>query len=421
MNTPKQIEDTYAISLSKTHLDYSDLLPELRKYFKDIPFNGKNTFMNVPVEVESTQLNAYSKLCSILERALHQVVTHYFEDERIRNIYQLDSELESILKIAAPTPYEVGLYRPDFVIDKNGQPKICEIGCRYPLNGWMLSYYMNLILDELSPTINHDWHAIPKQTEFVSVLAGSLDSNAPLYYVHEDEKGTEAYQFFDEINKHGFSIADISTQKLEVTHGELTVNGEIAEQLILELDREELKRIKPEVIKALVQSKNCLNDVRTLILVHDKRILSVLYNQSIMSDYLRPEDYAFLRRFLIPSYTLDSEQIRHRLIHSSSNWALKKNSGGRGIDIYVKDDCTSQEWTDVITNEWSQYMVQEYVDQQVFELNNHNQNESINIVGMLLCHNDRFFGTGIFRGSSKSVINVHSGGYILPSAISDPS
>lgn len=415
MNIPKEIEDPFVIAHSKAHLNYSDLLPQLEKYFKNIPFNGKNTFMNVPVEVDAPQLESYRKLCGILERALHQVVSHYFEDDRIRDIYRLDAELESILQIAAPTPYKVGLYRPDFVIDKNGQSRICEIGCRYPLNGWMLSYYMNLIMDKFS---GPDWQAIPNQTQFVQEISEGLDFTQPLYYVHEDEKGTEAYQFFDELNTHGFAIADISPKKLKVSNGKLTVNGAPVTQLILEMDREELKRINPEVIQALVQSKKCLNDVRSLILVHDKRVLSVLYNQDIMLDYINEEDYNFLRRFLIPSYTLDSEQIRHQIMHSTSNWALKKNSGGRGIDIYVKDDCTTKAWIEVITRESPHYMVQEYVDQKVFELKQNDQTESINIVGMLLCYNDQFFGTGIFRGSSKSVINVHSGGYILPGIIS---
>ena len=372
--------------------------------------------MNVPIKVDQIQLDMYSQLCLILENAIQLIVTHYFEDNRISDIYQLDTELESILQIAAPSPYKVGLYRPDFVIDKNGQSKICEIGCRYPLNGWMLSYYMNTIVDQIKT--DTDWIAISQQGKFLSVLSKDLDVTKPLYYVHDAEKGTEAYQFFDELGQQGFTVVDISSNQLEVKNGSLTVDGKIADQFILEMDREELKKIPSEILKTLAKSEKCLNDVRSLILVHDKRILSVLYNQQIMLDYIGEEDYAFLKHFLIPSYTLDSEQIRHDLLHSTSNWVLKKNSGGRGIDIYVKNDCTALEWEEVITNEWPHYMVQEYVDQKLFELKHNAQTESINIVGMLLCYNNQFFGTGIYRGSSKSVINVHSGGYILPSVTS---
>ena len=411
-----EVSDTY--TLSTEGVNYSDLIPTLKKYLKDIPFKGKSTFMNTPMVVNQNQLDAYSRICKLLNTVLRKIVANYFNDERIRNIYQLDTELESILRLAESTPYKVGLYRPDIVIDKNGQSKICEIGCRYPLNGWMLSYYMNCTFNELTPPITSDWEVVPKQTDFISILSKDLDVTKPLYYVHDLEVGTEAFQFFNELKKDGFSVADISPNKLNLTNGKLTVNGELATQFILEMDREELKKIKPEIIKAVIESEKCFNDVRTLILVHDKRILSVLYNEQIMADYIHKEDYDFLKRFLIPSFTLDSEKRRNELIDSTENWVLKKSSGGRGIGIYVKNDCSTDIWKAVITKEWKHYMVQEYVDQKLFDLEQDGKVESINSVGMLLCYNDRSFGPGIFRGSSKSVINVHSGGYILPSVIS---
>ena len=415
--TPKDVlgQSDIALTLSKKSINYSDLLPLLNKYLNDIPFKGKNTFMNIPVVVDPIQLDEYTRLVSLLNKAITQIVTHYFKDLRIRKLYQLDLELEGILRLAKSTPYEVGLYRPDIVLDKNGQSKICEIGCRYPLNGWMLSYYLNCIMEELESSTDCSQKAIPQQTEIISKLSKGFDGTVPLYYVHLQEKGTEAYQFFNELKALGFAVVDISPKELELTNGELTVNGEPATQFILEMDREELKKIKPDVLHALIKSKKCLNDLRSLILVHDKRILSVLYDQSIMLDYLPKEDYDFLKRFLIPSYILESTEKREELIHSTSNWVLKKNSGGRGIDIYVKNDCTPEIWNKVVTDDWQQYMVQEYVDQKTFDLKHDDQTESINMVGMLLCYNNQFFGTGIFRGSSKSVINVHSGGYILPS------
>ena len=138
-----------------------------------------------------------------------------------------------------------------------------------------------------------------------------------------------------------------------------------------------------------------------------------------MRDYIKDEDYDFLKRFLIPSYTLDSEKRRNEVINSASNWVLKKNSGGRGIGIYVKNDCTPETWNNVVSKEWKNYMIQEYVDQKLFDLEQDDKTESINIVGLLLFYNAQSFGPGIFRGSSQSVINVHNGGYVIPSVISN--
>lgn len=406
-------------SLSKKGVNYSELILQLKDYFEEIPFKGIDTFLNVPVLVDHSQLKVFSQLSKILNDVIKKIVLNYFNDKRIREIYQLDAELESILRLVESKPYQVGMYRPDFVFDKSGQLKICEIGCRYPINGWMLSYYTRQIFNKLLLINDDNNGTLYEQTSFVSSISNDLDSNKKLFYVHDLEGGTEAYQFFDEINKQGFSVKDISLEELEVTDGILTVNNQIATQFILEIDREELKKLSQEVLLGLIDSEKCLNDIRTLILVHDKRILSVLYDEKIMFDYVEKEDYDFLKHFLIPSYTLDSKKIRNEVINSSSNWVLKKNSGGRGIDIYVKNDCTPETWNNVVSKEWKNYMIQEYIDQKIFNLEQDDKIESINIVGLLLFYNAQSFGPGIFRGSSQSVINVHNGGYILPSLISN--
>jgi hypothetical protein len=403
--------------LSKKGVSYSDLILQLQEYFKEIPFKGENTFLNVPMLVDPFQLKEFSRLSEVLNDVIKKIVLNYFSDKRIRKIYQLDDELESILRLAESNPYQVGMIRPDFVFDKSGQLKICEIGCRYPINGWMLSAYTRRIFNKLLPS--NDNGNLPEQTSFLSTISKDLDSSKKLFYVHDLEGGTEAYQFFDELKKQGFSVEDISLKDLKITNSKLTVKGETATQFVLEMDREELKKISPEVLQGLIDSKKCLNDIRTLILVHDKRILSVFYDEEIICDYINKEDHDFLKRFLIPSYTLDSEKRRNEVINSISNWVLKKNSGGRGIGIYVKNDCTPETWNNVVSNEWKDYMIQEYVDQKVFELEQDGKTEAINIVGLLLFYNAQSFGPGIFRGSSQSVINVHNGGYVLPSVISN--
>jgi hypothetical protein len=414
---PNDLSDGY--SLSKKVVSYSDLILQLKEYFEEIPFKGKNTFLNVPMLVDPFQLKVYSRLSEVLNDVIKKIVLNYFNDKRIREIYQLDDELESILRLAESKPYQVGMYRPDFVFDQSGQLKICEIGCRYPINGWMLSYYTRQIFNKLLPINEDNNGTLFEQASFVSTISNDLDSSKNLFYVHDLEGGTEAYQFFNELTKQGFSVKDISLKELEITAGKLTVNGATATQFVLEMDREELKKMSPEVLQGLIDSEKCLNDIRTLILVHDKRILSVLYDEQIMRDYIKDEDYDFLKRFLIPSYTLDSEKRRNEVINSASNWVLKKNSGGRGIGIYVKNDCTPETWNNVVSKEWKNYMIQEYVDQKLFDLEQDDKTESINIVGLLLFYNAQSFGPGIFRGSSQSVINVHNGGYVIPSVISN--
>ena len=85
--------------------------------------------------------------------------------------------------------------------------------------------------------------------------------------------------------------------------------------------------------------------------------------------------------------------------------------------MYEKKNCSSSVWEKVITEQWSDYMVQEYISQKELYLTNKGELQTINIVGMLLAYNEHFFGLGVYRGSSESIINVHSGAYVFPSVI----
>ncbi len=410
----KKEEKTWDIS--KVGVDALKFNQLIKKHLGALSHDTR-LFKNVPVVMNSNSKVEFSRLTNLLNDVFEKIVLNYFNDERIQQLYQLDKELEDILVEAYSIPYKVGMYRPDLVFDMSGVPKICEIGCRYPINGWMISYYINEILNELKPKGGTGWDSIDEQSGFITNLSNDFDIKETLYYVHNKEKGTEAYLMFNELHKLGFTIKDVSPNDFEVIEGKLTFEAKEATQFILEMDREELKQLKPSVLKALIRSKKCINDVRSIILIHDKKVLAALYDEQIMRRYVNSEDYNFLKKYLIPSYTLDLEVVRDQLINSNANWVLKKNSGGRGLDMFVKNECSSDTWKKIINEKWSEYMVQEYIPQKKFSIENDKSIEEINIVGMLLAYNENSFGLGVYRGSKQSIINVHSGAYVLPSAI----
>ncbi len=402
------------IGLSNKGMDQAQVNAQLEESLGELPYG----VANLPVLIPESNLGEFQRLTEILNRAFIRVVQHYFSDQRIRDIYQLDEELEAILKIAQPYPYQVGMYRPDFVIDQNGQKKICEIGCRYPFNGWMFSYYLDEIVAKQIREVNTDWFPVPGLNDFPDDYVQTLIPSEPLFWIHDREKGTEVNYLFRELEKRNVLAESISSSELRAEGNRLFVEERPAQQFILEMDREELKRIDVSVLKALIASGKCTNDVRSLILVHDKRVLAVLCNEEIMRDYLSESDYLFLKPFLIRSFIVDTEEKRKEITNSMENWVLKNNSGGRGIGMYVKNTCDPGTWKRVISEEWQNYMVQEYIDQQFFDFFYEEKQQQINIVGVLLCKDAHCYGPGVFRGSTEKVINMYEGrGVFLPFAI----
>lgn len=384
----------------------------LMKHLGEIPCNGADSFSPVPVAVNRSEIVRMEKLCQVLNKALTNVVNAYFTDERIRTIYNFDECLNNILSIANARPYEVGMYRPDFLQAEDGSIKICEIGARYPINGWMLSYYLNIIAEDSGLPL---LETVPHQRDFIHAIFSRFNRSEPIVLVHEKEKGTEVFYLLNEFSKQGLDYVSANPSQLKCQNGSIMLAGKPVDQFILEMDREELRNFDLEVLKLIINKGNYFNDVRTLILVHDKRILAVLYSEEIMRNYLSEEEYLFLQSFLIPTYALHAPEKRNEISNSHLNWVLKRNSGGRGIDMYVKSDCEARIWSDIIDKQWPEYMIQEYVPQRVFKYGSGAEKSLINLVGMLLCYNNRSFGPGLFRGSAESVVNVHQGrGVIFP-------
>lgn len=405
---PKAQHIAPKISLQQNEPEKQKKWKELfSEYFEKNTGLGSHFFANSSVKLPLGYDNEMNRLCSILNYACKAIVQHYFRDERIRNYYQLDKDLEALLKKSSSATYNQGFYRPDFLYDTNNQAKICEIGARYPLNGWMISYYLKLINDEISETKDGLTFKDPDLKNLIDDLYYQFAPNKKLALVHDDEKGTEIFYLQKELAKLGVELISVKPQDLTVSNNSIYVNGEPVSQFILEMDREELKKIKPDVLDKLIEQNCYFNDIRTLILIHDKRVLAVMYDADIMHDYLSEEDYDFLKQYLIPSYVIVDPAGCDAFIENDQNLILKLNSGGRGIGAYVKTDCTAQEWDTIIRENWNKYLIQHFVEQKEFkDLEN---NRQIHLVGMLLCKDDKNYGSGLFRGSDESVVNVHQG------------
>jgi len=376
------------------------------EYFQKETELSSDLFANSSVILSSEYSQKMNRLCSVLNKACKAIVLNYFEDERIRKYYQLDEGLEALLKKCNNQSYNQGFYRPDFLYDKNDQPKICEIGARYPLNGWMISYYLKLIQIQ---TNNNEvsGNAVSNLENLVDDLYDQFSTHKKVVLIHDDEKGTEIFYLQKELAKRDIELISAKPQDLLISNDLIYVNGEPVSQFILEMDREELKKISPDVIDKLISKNRYFNDIRTLILIHDKRVLAVMYDGQIMKDYLSEEEYHFLQKYLIPSFVITEPSGCDDFINGEKNLILKLNSGGRGIGAYVKSDCTAQEWSTIIRENWNKYLIQHFVDQKEFK--DVENNRQIHLVGMLLCKDDKNYGAGLFRGSDESVVNVHQG------------
>lgn len=374
-------------------------------------------FAAVPVVVDAAHLSALNRLAQLLDVALSSIVENYFDDSRIRAIYRLPESLERILQFTRGYPYEIGFYRPDFIYDKAGQPRICEIGSRYPLNGWMVSLFASEAYRLAAERLG-----LRTQTEQVSFLSDLITLHPPgstVAMVHEREPGTEIFHLCEALRRQGTEFVQVAPGRLGTMGGRLSVDGRLIDRAILELDRSELPLITDNALAALIDSESYFNDVRTLILVHDKRVLAVLCNEAIMRDCLSAADLAELRPYLIPSWAPASAEEAEIVLSKPENFIAKRSSGGRGLGTVVRDGSDLVLWKMLVRDHWADYMFQPYLQQREFLSPVHGSDQSwIHLIGMQLCWNASSYGIGVFRGSDQAVINLHQNrGWLHPALV----
>lgn len=187
------------------------------------------------------------------------------------------------------------------------------------------------------------------------------------------------------------------------------------------LYQDELIALPPEILTAIVRCTH-INDMRTIFLAHDKRMLGVLTDPDIMKDYVSQEDIEILQRHIVKTYVCgEHESARQEAKDNRAEWLIKPNGGGKGIGLVFGRDCTAEEWHHIVDDpRHSTYVLQPVVKQHVHEIVTKGAAvQEMLLVGLLLCFNDKFLGPGIFRASSLDhpIVNVAGGNEIILSPV----
>lgn len=376
----------------------------------------------VPLEQVATRavivspgyLSGLRALAPLLDAALRGVVDRYFHDQRIRDIYRLPEALEAILRLAARQPYQLGFCRPDFVYDRSGQARICEIGARYPMNGWMITHHF--VEACAAQAAGLGLRLQREHGTFLDILEKLHPVGARVAIVHAAEQGGEIFCMARALESRGIRFIHAHPSSLQLRGGRLYAEAQPIDRCILEMDRSELALIPEQALRALICEVPYFNDVRTLILIHDKRVLAVLHDADIMRDVLGEADYRILRRYLIPTWVLANTSECERMLARDGEMIVKRSSGGRGVDTLVRSAVSADQWRQRILQDRALDMYQEYVDQ--CELHEPGLRRDIKLVGAQLLFNGRHLGAAVFRGSDEPVINVHQNrGNLYPAMV----
>jgi hypothetical protein len=375
-----------------------------------------------PISVSLLLFTELGDLANTLMRAVRTVAENYLIDSAMQSLMPLPVHLVEFLKMSHSNMYQAGTMRPDLLFGKYHEIKVCEINARFPLNGMLSSQWVS------QASFAHEYSdsscsQLPDNIgKIQDEILERFDVTKPLGWVSHSESGTESRFFLQKFAELGGLFIELDPLELSLQDGRVQGQGVEIEQFILEIDREELCLFDPPVLNHIVQQCNYINDVRTLILVHDKRILSILGDRLIMQNYLQEEDLVRLARHIPETLDLGNQDNYKRVLTTPSEWVIKKISGGRGVGMLIGVQCDAVLWRETLENHSEEYMAQSYVPLDTFDVIRGDSIKPMHVVGSLPCFDGLSFGLGMYRASSRAGINLGDGSgdsIMLGSAVDD--
>lgn len=384
-----------------------------------------------PLVIDRGTLARQARLHAALVRALSALVAAHDSDPRIRDTLKLSERQRSLLAAADLPPWHLGVIRPDFLHDARGEMRVCEINARFAVNGFFMTAGAARYLGELPELRDVGADASPLAAG-IEARYLELFSGPEIAILKGREKGYDVHMLARRLAREGKSVRFVPPEALTLSHGVLADDHGPIRQALLELHQSEIEALDPSIQEAILRLPVCLNDLRTIFLVHDKRMLSLLSSPEVLADHVSGEDAELLLRHILPTRVLSSlsSWAYEDVIQSKERWVLKPNLFGKGEGIVFGLRVDDDAWREALTDPaHAEFILQPYVEQPQLDIVDMSHTlegaradepalrTSMNLVGTLLSFDEAFFGPGIYRASPGDLVAVSRGGTILTPAV----
>jgi hypothetical protein len=306
-------------------------------------------------ERDLTFTNEFNEYLHEQHERLHRILTSIVEQydqptsigDEIRRTFQFDCRIDRLITQLNQhrTPFTIGTYRADLLFGQgdafrvNGQqsfaPKLCEINTRFAFNGYFLTAGVHSNDDE-----NQLASALSNAIETI-IDSARFDRGKAMFIVKGKEHGHDIHLFRQYwTTSYSQTCSFVRPDRLTIERGRLVDGESLApiEQFVLELHQEEILALSDELLQfiSVTTHLNYINDLRTIFLLHDKRLFSLLSNERFVYALLDRSDTSFTS--LIPTtLVIDSmpKYVEHAIVHRRQDWCIKPNAAGKGVDVTI--------------------------------------------------------------------------------------
>ncbi len=260
----------------------------LRLAYSEIPAYLQQETLWSPV-IHSSE--SYEKLVAVqraLQRGLLAIHGALPEDERLHALLapRLDKKVRKKYEAFKDIPLATQFIRPDYILDQDGSPKVCEINTRFIFNGNIASVHM---AEFLGGSFKIDIKPYKQMDEF---MHGTYDGPGKTVVVRNSEPLHDLLLQ----SQRSDSARIIKPELLDILHAKKVG------RVILELHQYELAGVVGELARLMLKGVTVYNDPRTVAFLHDKRLLVALSDEGYMKKLIGSKRAKLLAKHIIPSY-----------------------------------------------------------------------------------------------------------------------
>ena len=358
----------------------------------------------VPMLITSARRDELRRMQALLYKCIVYMAEHY--REWVPQYMPLDEKVMEILDRQSRSPFRAGAYRPDYIISEDGRLLFVEITSRFFGHG-IWANYPSVVKAEQFMAEHPDASWENRYDELLTYMRDIVPAGTPLYVLKSSDRGSEStfYTKFYEYYGHEVTIyeaAEVEAHIDQWSHDAVVFSA---------LNQQDLLSFKMETLQAMIDV-HMLNDFRTIFLAHDKRFLHLIFVDEFTRHCLTEEETTFLRQHTIPSYIYNNmykEIWGDALVHKDK-YILKPYDLGKSVGLYAGVMTDEETWRSLIincqlSNVNSNYILQPFIHQRTYPCEWEGMHYDDYVCGLMLCMDDRYFDSGVFRTSSVPVTN----------------
>lgn len=354
-----------------------------------------------PMLITSERRDELRHMQALLYKCIVYMAEHY--REWVPLFMPLDEKVMEILDRQSRYPFRAGAYRPDYLISEDGRLLLVEITSRFFGHGIWANYPSVVKAEQfMADHPNVSWEN--RYNELLTYMCDIIPEGSPIYVLKSSDRGSESAFYTKFYECYGHEVTVYETAEVEAHIDQWSHDAVVFSAL----NQEDLLSFKMETLQAMIDAR-MLNDFRTIFLAHDKRFLHLIFVDDFTRQCLTEEETAFLRAHTIPTYLYNrNKEIWEDAMQHKDRYILKPYDLGKSVGLYAGVMTDEETWKSVIGklgNLLNSYILQPFILQRTYPCEWEGKHYDEYVCGMMLCMDDRYYDSGVFRTSSAPVSN----------------